>query len=262
MTWVRIDDSFPEHPKVLAAGDSAAWLYVAGICYSGRLLTDGFIPKEQVNRLTGISSPKKEVAALVAVQLWDEVPGGYQIHGYLEHQKSRDDVEKERDQARERQARKRSVSRSSHGVTQGGSHGVTQGGSHGTCNAEVREPDTDTDTDINNPLTPTIEIEALPVGNVPPSADGDPPRNASIVASPRMRGTSPRQLGTNPRSSTISKCVQCGTIHPSEMKHAECPDCSGLGMISTTSADDPVGTARRCSGCSGARVVVLERISA
>ena len=44
MTWVRIDDEFPQHPKVVRAGPLGMALQVAGLCYCNKYLTDGFIP--------------------------------------------------------------------------------------------------------------------------------------------------------------------------------------------------------------------------
>lgn len=44
MTWIRIDDALPENPKIHEVGALGAWVYVQGLCYSGRNLTDGFIP--------------------------------------------------------------------------------------------------------------------------------------------------------------------------------------------------------------------------
>lgn len=46
MPWVRIEDTVPDHPKFLRAGPIAAWLWLCGLCYCQRQLTDGFIPKE------------------------------------------------------------------------------------------------------------------------------------------------------------------------------------------------------------------------
>jgi hypothetical protein len=50
MPWVRLDEHFGEHPKVLAAGPLAGWLYVMGLGYCNRNLTDGLIPRAMVRR--------------------------------------------------------------------------------------------------------------------------------------------------------------------------------------------------------------------
>ena len=85
MAWVRIDDGFPDHPKALEAGPLACWLYVCGIAYSNRYLTDGFIPERQVSRLSECRKPFALASVLVSVGLWERVENGYQIHDYLEY---------------------------------------------------------------------------------------------------------------------------------------------------------------------------------
>ena len=102
MTWVRIEDSFPDHPKALEAGPLACWLYVCGLAYACRYLTDGFIPDRQVNRLSDVAKPGSQAQALVRAGLWEVVEGGYRIHDYLDYQPSAEKVEKEREATRKR----------------------------------------------------------------------------------------------------------------------------------------------------------------
>lgn len=97
MAWVKLDDQFPDHPKVVSAGPLAAWLYVCGLTYANRHLTDGFIPAGVVGRLADLKSPNKLAATLVAVGLWEVAEGGYRIHDYLTYQPSADKVRRERD---------------------------------------------------------------------------------------------------------------------------------------------------------------------
>lgn len=143
MTWVKLDDGFPEHPKVIQAGGQAAWLYVAALCYSGRNLTDGHIPAAVLPRLTDLKSPGRLAEALVRARLFIEVDGGWQIHDYVRYQPSRSQVDAERERARERAAKSR---RARADV------------SRRTC-AEVTEPDVDvhTDTDPKTETTTTSE---------------------------------------------------------------------------------------------------------
>lgn len=82
MAWLYLDDQFPDHPKVVAAGGDAAWLFVCGLAYCRRYNTDGFIPTAQVPRLSDRKSVKKLAAKLVTVRLWREVDGGYQVHDF------------------------------------------------------------------------------------------------------------------------------------------------------------------------------------
>jgi hypothetical protein len=90
MPWVRLDDQFPDHPKVVAAGPLAGWLFVCGLAYCARQLTDGFIPSAQVARLVSESAASKLTASLVKAGLWEETEGGYVVHDYLEYNPSKE----------------------------------------------------------------------------------------------------------------------------------------------------------------------------
>lgn len=91
MTWVKLDDQFPEHPKVMALGKDrlpgmGLWLVGAGYC--GRHLTDGFIPRAFL-----VGSEQIRLArCLVGVGLWEDVSGGYRMHDYHDYQPAREEV--------------------------------------------------------------------------------------------------------------------------------------------------------------------------
>lgn len=93
MAWVYLDDQFPDHPKVVAAGDAAAWMFVCGLAYCRRYNTEGRIPKAQVPKLTGHRSPMKLAAALATAPvgyttgLWEDRGDHYVIHDYHEWNK-------------------------------------------------------------------------------------------------------------------------------------------------------------------------------
>ena len=90
MSWVRLDDQFSDHPKVLEAGPLAGWLWVCGLAYCNRLRTDGFIPAGAVPRLADVPHAAKLAATLVQAGLWNAVAGGFQVHDYLDYQPSRE----------------------------------------------------------------------------------------------------------------------------------------------------------------------------
>ena len=125
MTWVRIDDSFSEHTKVASAGPLALALQVAALCYCNRQLTDGFVPRAKARTLldwecvdadgqaftialssgTDADHPfgvgldvtaQLVIDKLVAVGMWEKVPGGYSVHDYLHYNPSREQVLAER----------------------------------------------------------------------------------------------------------------------------------------------------------------------
>jgi len=88
--WLRLDAGFPEHPKVIGLTDAAFRLHVEALCYARRNLTDGQVPKGWPPHRLGRSVP-----ALVDAHLWvpDVTGDGWVIHGYLDWQTSRADVE-------------------------------------------------------------------------------------------------------------------------------------------------------------------------
>jgi hypothetical protein len=123
MAWVKVDDHIDEHPKIQRAGPLGLALYVAGLCYCNRNLTDGFIPRAKalsllswefygpvertghhegqykVHTVAIVSgfggddvTSEQVIDRLVGAGLWDEVEDGYLIHDYLEHQSSRDEI--------------------------------------------------------------------------------------------------------------------------------------------------------------------------
>jgi hypothetical protein len=114
MPWVRFDDGFPEHPKVLAAGPLGMALQVAAVCYCNRALTDGFVHRSKAPillDLDGLADWRDVVAALEKAGMWrpvTEPQPGWLIHDYLDFQGSRSKVLADRTEARERMRRNRS----------------------------------------------------------------------------------------------------------------------------------------------------------
>ena len=106
MAWIKLDDNIGDHPKFLAAGFAASWLYVCGVGYCRKYLTDGLIPRAALPRIGG-QDWEALAATLIRVGLWHEHEDGYLVHDYLEMNESRA-VVKERlaqDAARKRNGR-------------------------------------------------------------------------------------------------------------------------------------------------------------
>lgn len=100
MSWIRLDDGFADHPKVLAAGPLATVLYVRGLCYASRHTTDGFIPTGAVPALAvGLDPAGPE--DLVRVGLWEKTEGGYTIHDFLKYNFSKAEIVAAREKKRE-----------------------------------------------------------------------------------------------------------------------------------------------------------------
>lgn len=163
MAWVKIDDQFPEHPKVAQAGPLAMAMQVAGLCYCNRKLTDGFIPRSIARRLLDwqIDGPDGKVytvsvtsgmtgddvtsewviGLLVDAGIWHEVDGGYQIHDYHDYQPSKSDVEADREAARERMANLRAKRKQNKESRSGGSSDDVRPNISRSSVAPVPDPD-------------------------------------------------------------------------------------------------------------------------
>jgi hypothetical protein len=100
MGWVRLDDNFADHPKVIGLSDYAFRLYIHTLCYSNRQLTDGFIASTVFERMS-VSNDRAWVE-LEEAGLWEVTEGGFIIRSYAEYQPLREMVEEKREQARER----------------------------------------------------------------------------------------------------------------------------------------------------------------
>lgn len=116
MSWGRVDDNMPEHPKWVAleeehgarvwADAMALWLCVS--CYANRNDTDGAIRASVLKRLCPLSerAAMRAAEAMVSVELLDRIDGGFRIHNFLEYN---DSAERKRLKRAADAARKRPV---------------------------------------------------------------------------------------------------------------------------------------------------------
>lgn len=109
-TWIKLHNNFFRNPKVLAAGEDAALLYIQGLVYCSDSLTDGAIPTPALRTLTTKKDARTLARALVREGLWVETATGWAVHDYLKVQRSRADVEQHRERAARRQALHRNPS--------------------------------------------------------------------------------------------------------------------------------------------------------
>ncbi len=110
MPWIKVDDHFNEHPKLAAAGPLAWAMWLAGLAYCNRNLTDGFIPWSTAGSLVswdflapagptriyvgtdnavfeeGMVTSDYVIALLLDAGLWDKVPRGYRVHDFDQYQ--------------------------------------------------------------------------------------------------------------------------------------------------------------------------------
>lgn len=93
MSWLKIDDGFAEHPKIIDLSDRAFRLHVAALCYSARNLTDGVLNARSVLVCCALASAtKRHIAELRDVELWVEFNDGYLIKDFLDYNPSAHEV--------------------------------------------------------------------------------------------------------------------------------------------------------------------------
>ncbi len=197
--WFRLNVDYWRNPKVTQAGLLGAALHLAAIGYAAEQLTDGFIPTYAAKILAapmhgwvwvgedGARVTARDVADsrwmslasdLVEAGLWQEVPGGWVIVNYLEHQDSREQVEARKAQAREAGRRgglNRAAKRSAKPVASDPPSDPPSGRSSGPSSGIQAQAPTPTE----RPLPPTV---------VAPSAVAEATFDAWWDAYPRKVG--------------------------------------------------------------------------
>jgi hypothetical protein len=93
MAYIVVEGNVARHKKFLAAGPAASWLWVCGLSYCQQGLTDGFIPEDALKFL-GVDGARRLSVKLVESGLWEACPGGWQMHDYLDHNKSAEEIRK------------------------------------------------------------------------------------------------------------------------------------------------------------------------
>ena len=166
MAWFRVDDKLHDHPKVRKLrGHKMACLGLWTACgsWSADNLSDGFVPAEIVHRF----DPDESLAdRLVSVGLWvrheHDGEGGYLFHQWTDHQPTRAEVERRREEARDRMRRRRAGGTAERPPEPDdvGSQDVRANTSR--TSVEVRHPD---------PTRPEVPNGTPPAAAAPPKAD-------------------------------------------------------------------------------------------
>jgi hypothetical protein len=122
MAWARFDDEYPRHPKIQRIpaehrADAMA-LELSAVCYSTKVLTDGFVSRAVVETLgleVGFESKRglnrrrlrTAIDALERAKRWVSVQGGWQIHDYADYQPSASEVTERRRVERDKKRKQR-----------------------------------------------------------------------------------------------------------------------------------------------------------
>lgn len=105
MVDFRVSDGLPWHPKTVGMTLPAVGLWTLAGAWCSHYLTDGWIPSEVILGFAG--RHRACLQELVDRNLITPMAGGYQFVDWLQYQRSKADVEHERRQWRERQAKAR-----------------------------------------------------------------------------------------------------------------------------------------------------------
>lgn len=176
MSWVRIDDGAPLHPKLLAVGPEAAWLWVAGLAFCNKHTTDGRIDFGCLPALYPPFGKRAKTLArrLCEAGLWEiegtssGVPGEFEgtswrVHDYFEYQfEASSSVQSEKKLAsklRKQKSRERKSIQES-----AGGHTVTGAGGH----TSVTPPRPGPARPVPSLDHPTDDLRARPNGKQAP----------------------------------------------------------------------------------------------
>lgn len=136
MSWVKLDDHFPEHDRVSDLTDKSFRLHVTALCYCARNLTDGVMSDKAVkvvHAVAGITGGRW-TAELVAAELWVPAGDGYAIRDYLDYNPDAVTVKRQRKDRSD--AGKRGASARWQGKEDGKSHGNGDGNGHSKRHGE------------------------------------------------------------------------------------------------------------------------------
>lgn len=114
MPWFKVDDTLHSHPKPRKAGLPAMGLWALSGSYSMAYKTDGFVPEWFV---ASWQNGRKLADLLVKAGHWEigekDGDAGWFFHDWLDYQPSSDEIEADREHARDRQRKRREKLRQS-----------------------------------------------------------------------------------------------------------------------------------------------------
>lgn len=135
--YVKIDLGIHENPKVAILSDAAFRAFVESICYSSRVLSDGFLDKRIAIKQWGEGVAEELSTNDPVHPSWIPVEGGWMIHDFSNHQTMKADVEAKR----QRLSRARSIA---------GKRGMeARWGSKSVANDNL-ETETETETEVKD----------------------------------------------------------------------------------------------------------------
>lgn len=206
MGWVKLDDGYPTHPKIIQAGSGGVALDVAAMAYAARHLTDGFIADDVLAGLyPPLKQPRRVASRLVEVGRWDrdDERKGWWVHDFLQHNFSAEASARKKAVDRERATRAAEARWANERRTSRPDDAQEHASGHASGHAKSDPPSRPVPSEIKTPLTPT------------PDGVGEP---KPLRKNSRADGTSPRQVaareaGQNRQRNRISEARRLGEIY-------------------------------------------------
>ena len=106
MTWTKLADGLPRHPKIVGLTDAQFRLHIYALCYASEQGTDGHISEAALRQLWPRKNARKLALSLSYLGLWheidhscptcSEVVAGFYLHGFLDYNPSAEEVEEAR----------------------------------------------------------------------------------------------------------------------------------------------------------------------
>ncbi len=142
MTWVKLDDQFFAHERVVGLSKDAKLLYLAGLTYCSAQLTDGRIGRGAVRVVAALADVVPDVALgeLTDAGLWSLTESGYIVHDYLDYNPTAAQVKAQRVANTQRQAEWRERKAARNGVTNDVTNDVSSSVTNSVRNAVNNGP--------------------------------------------------------------------------------------------------------------------------
>lgn len=242
MSWVRIDDQMPDHPKLACLGDLAPLalaLQVRALCYAARYLTDGRIPEGVLPQLLqGFGRLKPAGVAwpdiMCRAGLWERDGDSYVIHDFLAYNPSRVEVAAKRE--RQRVTSQRGGQMRTRGAQRGGDGRFTPAKTpadsqpDGWTPAGTASPGkTSPPAPAPTPTTTTTTDASRPTRSTP---DGYPEAfERTWAIYPRRAGGNPKQRAFHAWAARLKSGATADEVHAGVERYTRF--CEATGKIGT-----------------------------
>jgi hypothetical protein len=200
MSWIKLDDQFFTHPKIVDLSKDAKLLYVAALTYCGAHLTDGGLTRGALRVVAAtVDVPPETAEVLLVAGLWQATGDGVQINNYLQYQPSRESALALKEARAS--AGRRGGYRSAAGRTQASAAAHAQGdapldgqaNTSAVAQANGRQIPSRIDPELDVAVGPTADLAPRPV-TVDGAGDGNSRRQVSRTGARGRAATGGRAL--------------------------------------------------------------------